>query len=66
MDIVVDAVVVRPVGLAVTIVGTALFIATLPVTAPSKSVKQAADALVGAPARKTFARPMGDIDALND
>jgi hypothetical protein len=38
----------------------------LPVAAVSKSVKQTADVLVVKPAKMTFTRPLGDMDALTD
>jgi hypothetical protein len=56
-----DAVLGRPVGLAATVVGSALFVVSLPFTATSGSIKPSADALVGAPARFTFSRPLGDF-----
>ena len=59
-----DAVVVRPLCLASTIVGSALFVVALPVAAASKSVKPTAEALVAKPAAATFKRPLGDLDAM--
>ncbi|MGD0262504.1 MAG: hypothetical protein ABSD29_22295 [Verrucomicrobiota bacterium] len=61
-SIVVDAVVVRPVSFALTIVGSVLFVVSLPVAAPSHSVDKTAHALVVAPAKDTFVRPLGDFD----
>jgi len=54
-----DALVVRPLGLASTIVGTAVFIVALPFTLPSGSVGSSAKVLIGEPAQYTFARPLG-------
>jgi hypothetical protein len=60
----VDAVVVRPICFASTVVGSALFVVALPVAAIAKSVKPAANALVVGPAKATFTRPLGDMNAL--
>ena len=57
-----DAVVMRPALFAATVVGSAIFVVTLPAAALSKSVKSTAHALVVAPARATFKRPLGDFD----
>lgn len=59
-----DTLVVRPVCLAATVVGSAVFVVSLPVAALSKSVKQSAKTLVVKPAQATFTRPLGDMDAL--
>ena len=59
-----DVIVVRPVCLASTIVGSALFVVALPVAAISKSIKPVANAMVIGPAKATFTRPVGDMDAL--
>jgi len=63
-NIVVDTVLVRPVCLAATIVGSALFVISLPVAATSKSVHIAAQALVVKPAHATFKRRLGDVDEM--
>ena len=44
--------------------GSAIFVVALPVAAISKSVKKTADTLVAKPAKATFTRPLGDMDAL--
>jgi hypothetical protein len=54
-----DGVLGRPLGLATTIVGTAAFLITLPVTIPSESTSEAAWGLVGRPGGWTFVRPLG-------
>jgi hypothetical protein len=56
-----DAVLGRPVGLAATAVGGAVFVISLPFTAASGSIKSSADSLVGKPGRFTFTRPLGDF-----
>jgi hypothetical protein len=62
----VDAVVARPLCLAMTILGGAFFVISLPAAAASKSVHQAANTLVVKPAHATFTRPLGDFDTLSD
>ncbi len=64
--IAVDTILVRPVCLVSTIVGSALFAVSLPIAAMSKSVGPAKEALITKPARATFTRPLGDLDALTD
>jgi hypothetical protein len=56
-----DALVGRPLCFAVTVVGSAVFVVTLPFSAPSGSIHSAAEALVLKPARETFVRPLGDF-----
>jgi hypothetical protein len=58
---VVDAAVARPLGLGATVVGTALWIVTLPFSALGGNVGQAADELIVKPARYTFTRPLGEL-----
>ncbi len=60
-----DVLLVRPFCLAATIVGSAVFLVSLPVAAISKSTDKAANALVKAPARATFSRPLGKLSSLN-
>ncbi len=55
----VDALIGRPLGLATTIAGTAVFVATLPFSVPSGSTREASWGLVGRPAGWTFKRPLG-------
>ena len=63
--IAIDAVLVRPACFVATIVGGALFVISLPVAIPSKSVHRAAHALVGKPADATFRRPLGDFEDMS-
>jgi hypothetical protein len=46
--------------------GSALFVVSLPVSAISKSVKPAAHALVVKPAKVTFTRHLGDFSPIED
>jgi len=64
--VVADVVIVRPVCLVATIVGSVFFVVSLPIAAISKSVKVTGDVLVVSPAKATFTRQMGDLDALMD
>ena len=61
-----DTLVVRPVCLAATIIGSGLFIISLPIAAISHSVKKTAHVLVVRPARATFTRHLGDMESLED
>lgn len=61
-----DAVVARPLCFAATIVGSVIFVVSLPAAIPSGSTKKAAHALVVKPAKATFTRPLGDFDDLDD
>lgn len=60
-DMVVDAVVMRPLGLVATVVGTVLTVVALPFTIPSGSVERSARELILRPADYTFRRPLGDF-----
>ena len=66
MEVAADALVVRPACLVATVVGSVLFVVALPWAAMSGSVKKTAHVLVGRPAKATFSRHMGDMEALND
>jgi hypothetical protein len=59
-----DIVVVRPLCLVATVVGSALFVVALPVAALSKSVRKTGNALVVKPAQATFTRPLGEFESL--
>ena len=66
MTMAADIIVVRPVCLVATVLGSAVFILGLPIAATSKSVKKAAKVLVATPAKATFTRPLGDMESLQD
>jgi hypothetical protein len=66
LDVIADVVVVRPFCLVATVIGSAFFVASLPIAAISGSVKKTAHTLVVKPARATFTRPLGDVEALTD
>jgi hypothetical protein len=61
-----DFLIIRPACLVATVAGSAFFVVSLPIAAISNSVKESAHALVVVPARATFTRPLGDVDALTD
>jgi len=60
-NMVADAVLVRPLGLCAIVLGVGLFIISLPFSALGKNVKEAGQKLVVAPAKFTFARPLGEF-----
>ena len=62
----VDVVVARPVSFAMTIIGSVLFVVSLPVAAPSQSVAKVAHTLVVVPAKDTFTRPLGNFEGFLD
>ncbi len=66
MLMITDMVFVRPACFAATAIGSAFFLIGLPIAAASHSTKKAAHALVVTPAKATFTRPLGDMDALQD
>ena len=57
-----DLVVLRPLGLAATVVGTAFFVVSLPFSALGGNTGEAAKKLVVEPAKYTFSRPLGAED----
>lgn len=61
-DMVVDAVVMRPLGLVATLVGAVLTVVALPFTIPSGSVESSARELIVKSAEYTFKRPLGDFN----
>ena len=58
-----DGLLLRPAGIAATVLGTAVFVVTLPFSIPTKSVDKAAQKLIVDPARYTFVRPLGQIES---
>jgi len=60
-EMAVDGLLVRPLGLAATAVGGAIYLVVLPFAAISGDTKGPARSLVGAPARFTFQRKLGDF-----
>ena len=60
-EIIADIVVLRPAGFIGTILGTAGFVVTLPVTLPTKKTDSASKMLIITPFDYTFNRPLGKI-----
>ena len=54
-----DLVVARPIGLVLTVAGTAAFIVSLPFTLLAGSASEAAETLMVGPAKTTFVRCLG-------
>ncbi|MDD5367411.1 MAG: hypothetical protein PHR30_18915, partial [Gallionellaceae bacterium] len=61
-DMLVDLIVLRPLGLVTTVVGATVFVLGLPFTLPGGQVGESACALVTRPAAYTFSRPLGDLE----
>ena len=60
-EMIYDAVIVRPIGLVATAVGTVFFVLSLPFSAAGGNVDSASEELVKKPARFTFKRPLGEF-----
>ena len=58
----VDALLVRPLMVATTVVGSALFLISLPFSALGGNVDGAAHSLVVEPAQSAFQRPLGEYE----
>ncbi len=58
-DQVVDAVIARPVGIAATGAGAAIWVVSLPFSLLGGNAGEAADKLIGGPGRETFYRCLG-------
>ena len=56
-----DALVVRPLGLAGTVIGGAIFVLSLPFSALGGNTKPAFDYLLADPFTFTFSRPLGEF-----
>jgi hypothetical protein len=61
-EILLDIVFLRPLGLLSTIVGTSVFLVSLPITIPTKSADEVASKMVYAPFNYTFRRPVGTLN----
>lgn len=56
-----DLFIARPFTFAATIVGSALWVATLPITAPTKTHRDAFDVMIAQPWQYTVDRPLGEF-----
>jgi hypothetical protein len=61
-DMVLDLLILRPLGLLTAAFGSAAFVVSLPFTLPSGSTGAAACEMVKEPFAYTFTRPLGDLD----
>jgi len=57
-----DLIIVRPLSLAGTVLGTAIFVVALPINALTLNFKEPARRLVLEPAQYTFVRRLGDLE----
>jgi hypothetical protein len=60
-DMLVDALVIRPLGVVGTVLGAAATLVSLPFTIPGGNVGEAAHYMIVEPAEYTFNRPLGDF-----
>jgi hypothetical protein len=65
-SVAVDVLVARPATFALTVIGSVLFVVSLPFSAGSGCLDKAANTLVKAPAKDTFTRPLGDFEEFLD
>jgi hypothetical protein len=65
-NMLIDVLVARPITFAATVIGSALFVVSLPIAATSHSTKSSAKFLVVGPAHDTFTRPLGDFEDFMD
>ena len=65
-SVAVDVLVARPVSFTLTVIGSVLFVVSLPFSAGSGCVDKAANTLVKGPAKDTFTRPLGDFEEFLD
>jgi hypothetical protein len=56
-----DMVVIRPIGLAATVIGSAFWLVSLPFSASGDNFDTATEKLVKEPAAYTFKRPLGEF-----
>lgn len=62
-DMAVDLIVVRPLGVVATVIGSVGFVLALPFTLPTGSTGETACEWIGAPLEYTFNRRLGEFDA---
>lgn len=61
-EMIADLILLRPLGIVSTAVGSVFFIVSLPFSGPSRTADEAFFRLVADPATFTFARPLGNVD----
>ncbi|HYD50915.1 MAG TPA: hypothetical protein VEB21_21340 [Terriglobales bacterium] len=57
-----DVLISRPLSLVTTVIGSVLFVGSMPFSAAAGDVETPAARLVGDPARYTFRRPLGELE----
>jgi hypothetical protein len=62
-EVIGDLVFLRPLGFCSFVLGTAVFIVSLPAAVVTKSTKQTAEVLVKEPFDYTFKRPLGEMES---
>lgn len=60
-----DVIVARPIGLVATVVGSAVYVVSLPFSLLGGNEKQAREKLVKEPTAFTFKRPLGEFPSLD-
>jgi hypothetical protein len=58
--VILDLIVLRPVGFVATVAGVIIFVGSLPISLPTLSVVKTFNSLVAKPASYTFARKLGE------
>jgi hypothetical protein len=61
-EVLADALIARPAALVGTAITAVTWVISLPFTLPSHSTDRATEALINAPLRYTFKRPIGQLD----
>lgn len=61
IDVIADALLLKPLGLAALVGGSAIFVITLPIAAITKSIHTTSNVLVSRPFTYVFVRPIGEI-----
>ncbi len=65
-EMMIDAILIRPLGMVSVVLGSALFVVALPFTLISGSVKQSGNRLVGYPLKFTFTRKLGSFPGYSE
>ena len=65
-EMMIDAILIRPLGLVSVALGSALFVVSLPFTLISGSVKQSGKRFVGYPLKFTFTRKLGSFPGYSE
>lgn len=60
VSVILDLLILRPVGLVATVAGTIIFVGSLPISLPTGSVGKAFNSLMARPAAYTFRRTLGE------